>query len=71
MSAPNEVDSGPSATAEETGSETTPVPLLWMSDGIPLWLLLLLAIPLLLALFTVGWRKRRRNQVASADAADA
>ena len=39
----------------------TPVPLLWLSDGFPLWLLLLILL-LVLILTAIVWGTLRRNR---------
>lgn len=59
---PAELDSGPSMMTQAANTFTMPVPLLWLADSIPLWLLLLALLLLLLAIVIAGWWRWQSNR---------
>ena len=58
---PSEVDANPSILERVADVLGTPVPLLWVADGFPLWLLLLLLL-LVITVMAIVWRALRRNR---------
>lgn len=58
---PGELDPELSLLDRVGNALTTPVPMLWLGDSFPLWLLLLLLLAVI-ALLATGWRLLRRDR---------